>query len=134
MSETLFETERCSGYRETTIKTHLPSHLHSQPRDLWSAGRRERGGKEKAAEAEEEEEDMVGAAEEEDDDGVEEDPAVAMTVRMDRRAARRARRASAPAVTTSMPTTTFKPAPSQWSVEEVTAFIHTLPGKRQLVL
>uniref|UniRef100_A0A3Q0QUQ3 SAM domain-containing protein n=1 Tax=Amphilophus citrinellus TaxID=61819 RepID=A0A3Q0QUQ3_AMPCI len=51
-----------------------------------------------------------------------------MTVRVERRAARRARRASAPAVTTSTPTTTFKPAPSQWSVEEVTAFIHTLPG------
>uniref|UniRef100_A0A3B4A544 SAM domain-containing protein n=2 Tax=Periophthalmus magnuspinnatus TaxID=409849 RepID=A0A3B4A544_9GOBI len=33
------------------------------------------------------------------------------------------RRASAPAVTS-----TFRPAPSQWSVEEVTAFINTLPG------
>lgn len=112
---------------KTKIKTHLPSYLHSQPRDLWSAGRREKVGKEKAAAAEEE--DMLGAGEEEDDDGGEEDPAVAMTVRMDRRAVRRARRASAPAVTTSTPTTTFKPAPSQWSVEEVTAFIHTLPGK-----
>lgn len=103
------------------------------PRDLWSAGRREKKGKEKVAaaeEEEEEEEDMEGGGEEEeeDDDGGEEDPAVAMTARMDRRAARRARRASAPAVTTSTPTTTFKPAPSQWSVEEVTAFIHTLPG------
>ncbi|XP_053198055.1 polyhomeotic-like protein 2 isoform X2 [Scomber japonicus] len=100
------------------------------PRDLWSAGRREKKGKEKvtAAEEEDEEEDMEGGGEEEDDDGGEEDPAVAMTARMDRRAARRARRASAPAVTTSTPTTTFKPAPSQWSVEEVTAFIHTLPG------
>ncbi|XP_067343128.1 polyhomeotic-like protein 3 isoform X2 [Channa argus] len=98
------------------------------PRDLWSAGRRDKEGKERAAAAaEDEEEDMVAGGEE-DDDGAEEDPAVAMTVRMDRRAARRARRASAPAVTTSMPTTTFKPAPSQWSVEEVTAFIHTLPG------
>ncbi|XP_030612133.1 polyhomeotic-like protein 3 isoform X2 [Archocentrus centrarchus] len=103
------------------------------PRDLWSAGRREKDGKEKAAAAEEEEEDdMVGGGgreeEEEDDDRGEEDPSVAMTVRVERRAARRARRASAPAVTTSTPTTTFKPAPSQWSVEEVTAFIHTLPG------
>ncbi|XP_062297324.1 LOW QUALITY PROTEIN: polyhomeotic-like protein 3 [Scomber scombrus] len=100
------------------------------PRDLWSAGRREKKGKEKvtAAEEEDEEEDMEGGGEEEDDDGGEEDPAVAMTARMDRRAARRARRASAPAVTTSTPTTTFKPAPSQWSVEEVTSFIHTLPG------
>ncbi|XP_041817533.1 polyhomeotic-like protein 3 [Chelmon rostratus] len=101
------------------------------PRDLWSAGRREKEGKEKAAaeeEEEEEEEDMEGGGEEEDDDGEEEDPAVAMTARMERRAARRARRASAPALTTSTPTTTFKPAPSQWSVEEVTAFIHTLPG------
>ncbi|XP_070784170.1 polyhomeotic-like protein 3 [Enoplosus armatus] len=107
------------------------------PRDLWSAGRREKEGKEKVAAAEEEEEeeeedeeeeDMEGGGEEEDDDGGEEDPAVAMTARMERRAARRARRASAPALTTSTPTTTFKPAPSQWSVEEVTSFIHTLPG------
>ncbi|KAM7390051.1 hypothetical protein PAMA_008293 [Pampus argenteus] len=105
------------------------------PRDLWSAGRREKKGKEKVTAAEEEEEeeeeedeDMEEGGEEEDDDGGEEDPAVAMTARMDRRAARRARRASAPAVTTSTPTSTFKPAPSQWSVEEVTAFIHTLPG------
>ncbi|XP_029384929.1 polyhomeotic-like protein 3 isoform X1 [Echeneis naucrates] len=105
------------------------------PRDLWSAGRREKEGKETVAAAEEDEEDedededMVGGGEEEDDDdGGEEDPAVAMTTRMGHRAARRARRASAPAMTTSTPTTTFKPAPSQWSVEEVTAFIHTLPG------
>lgn len=99
------------------------------PREIWSAGRREKEGKERAAAAEEEEEDMEGVGGEEDDDGGEEDPAVAMTARMERRAARRARRASAPAMTTaSTPTTTFKPAPSQWTVEEVTAFIHTLPG------
>lgn len=99
-----------------------------QPRDLWSASRREKEGKEKAAAAEEE--DMVvGGEEEDDDDEGEGIPAAAMTVRMERRAARRARRASAPAVTTSTPTSTFKPAPSQWSVEEVTAFIHQLPGK-----
>lgn len=114
------------------------------PRDLWSAGRREKEGKEKPPAAEEEmeddeedeEEDMEAEAEEEADEeeedvGEEEDPAVAMTARMERRAARRARRASAPALTSSTPTTpttTFKPAPSQWSVEEVTAFIHTLPG------
>ncbi|KAM9839885.1 polyhomeotic-like protein 3 isoform 1-T1 [Aulostomus maculatus] len=107
------------------------------PRDLWSAGRREKEGKEKVMATEEEEEeeeeededeDMDGGGEEEDDDRGEEDPAVAMTARMDRRATRIMRTVSAPAVTTSTPTSTFKPAPSQWSVEEVTAFIHTLPG------
>ncbi|KAK5849815.1 hypothetical protein PBY51_014120 [Eleginops maclovinus] len=51
-----------------------------------------------------------------------------MTARMERRAARRARRASAPPLTTPTPTSTFRPPPAQWSVEEVTAFIHTLPG------
>ncbi|KAK5619145.1 hypothetical protein CRENBAI_025806 [Crenichthys baileyi] len=109
------------------------------PRDLWSAGRREKDGKEKPAAAVEhkdgeEDKDMRASphvfeeAEEDDDDGGEEDPAVAMAARMERRAARRARRASAPTFTASTPTTTFRPAPSQWSVEEVTAFIHTLPG------
>ncbi|XP_010764072.1 uncharacterized protein [Notothenia coriiceps] len=114
------------------------------PRDLWSAGRREKEGKEKATEAEEdeeeeeeeeeeggeEEEEMEGGGEEEEDDEGEEDPAVAMTARMERRAARRARRASAPPLTTPTPkpTSTFRPPPTQWSVEEVTAFIHTLPG------
>ncbi|MEQ2294092.1 hypothetical protein AMECASPLE_000305 [Ameca splendens] len=110
------------------------------PRDLWSAGRREKDGKEKPAAAAvehkdgEEDKDMRASphvfeeAEEDDDDGGEEDPAVAMAARMERRAARRARRASAPAFTASTPTTTFRPAPSQWSVEEVTAFIQTLPG------
>ncbi|XP_035981110.1 nascent polypeptide-associated complex subunit alpha, muscle-specific form-like isoform X2 [Fundulus heteroclitus] len=105
------------------------------PRDLWSAGRRDKDGKEKpAAEQKDEDEDVeasphvFGGAEEDDDDGGEEDPAVAMAARMERRAARRARRASAPAVSASTPTTTFRPAPSQWSVEEVTAFIHALPG------
>lgn len=106
------------------------------PRDLWSAGRREKDGKEKpAAEQKDEDDDDAGASpqlfgegEEDDGDGGEEDPAVAMAARMERRAARRARRASAPAVSASTPTTTFRPAPSQWSVEEVTAFIHTLPG------
>ncbi|XP_038153885.1 polyhomeotic-like protein 3 isoform X3 [Cyprinodon tularosa] len=111
------------------------------PRDLWSAGRREKDGKEKPAtaavvEQKDEEEDtdtqesphVFGEAEEDDDDGGEEDPAVAMVARMERRAARRARRASAPAVSASTHTTTLRPAPSQWSVEEVTAFIHTLPG------
>ncbi|XP_041823858.1 polyhomeotic-like protein 3 isoform X2 [Melanotaenia boesemani] len=109
------------------------------PRDLWSSSRREKEGKEKAASAveheeeeeEEEDEDVEGCREEEEDDREEEDHVVAMAARMEHRAARRARRASAPAVTTSTPltpTTTFKPAPSQWTVEEVTAFIHTLPG------
>lgn len=72
---------------------------------------------------------MEEGVEEEDDDSGEEDPAAAITARMERRVARRARRASAPTLTTSTPTTTFKPAPSQWSVEDVTAFIHTLPGE-----
>ncbi|XP_058484156.1 TRIO and F-actin-binding protein isoform X2 [Solea solea] len=99
------------------------------PRDLWSAGRREKEGKEKVAMPEEEEdEDMEGGGEEEDDDdrgGGDEDLSLAVAARMERRPPHRARRASAPAMTTS---TTFKPAPSQWSVEDVTAFIHTLPG------
>ncbi|XP_037550123.1 polyhomeotic-like protein 3 [Nematolebias whitei] len=105
------------------------------PRDLWSAGRRDKEGKERVAaveQREEEEELEGGGGEEDDDDGEEEeDPAVAMAARMERRATRRVRRASAPAVTSSAPatpTTTFRPAPSQWSVEEVTAFIHMLPG------
>ncbi|KAM4606050.1 polyhomeotic-like protein 3 isoform 1-T2 [Polymixia lowei] len=86
------------------------------PRDLWSAGRRDR--EEKGEEDEEEEEEEKGG----------EDPSIAVTTKMECRAARRARRASEPAVTTSTPTTTFKSGPAQWSVEEVTAFIHTLPG------
>uniref|UniRef100_A0A3P8S0N0 Polyhomeotic homolog 3 n=1 Tax=Amphiprion percula TaxID=161767 RepID=A0A3P8S0N0_AMPPE len=105
------------------------------PRDLWSAGRREKEGKDKPTatpeeedEEEEEEDKGRGGEEEEDNNGGEEDPAVAMAARMERRVARRARRASAPAVTTTTPTSTFKPAPSQWSVEEVSAFILTLPG------
>ncbi|XP_054606940.2 polyhomeotic-like protein 3 isoform X2 [Nothobranchius furzeri] len=102
------------------------------PRDLWSAGRREKEGKEKApapaVEQGEEEEELRGGGEEEEEDAEQEDPAVAMAARTERQAARRVRRASAPAVTTSTPTTTFRPAPSQWSVEEVASFIHTLPG------
>ncbi|KAM9332399.1 polyhomeotic-like protein 3 isoform 4-T4 [Pholidichthys leucotaenia] len=115
------------------------------PRDLWSAGRQEKEGKEKVTaeeedeedeeEEEEEEEDLAGGGgeeeeEDDEDDRGEGDPAVSVTTRSERRATRRARRrrASAPAVTTSTPTSTFTPAPSQWSVEEVTAFIHTLPG------
>lgn len=81
------------------------------------------------AAADEEEEDMEGGGEEDDEEEArEEDPAVAMTARMACRVTHRPRRASAPAVTMATPTTTFKPAPSLWSVEEVTAFIHTLPG------
>lgn len=81
-------------------------------------------------EEEEEEEDMEeGEEEEEDDDNDrEEDAAVAMTARMDHQPTERVRRASAPAMMASTPTSTFRPAPSQWSVEEVTAFITTLPG------
>ncbi|XP_075996382.1 polyhomeotic-like protein 3 [Genypterus blacodes] len=103
------------------------------PRDLWSAGRREKdGNKEKTTAAEEEEEEEEeedgeeDGGEEEDEDGGEGDPA-APTV-MERPAERRVRRASAPALSVATPTTTFKPRPSQWSVEEVSAFIHTLPG------
>lgn len=82
------------------------------------------------AAVEEEEEDMEeGEEEEEDDDNDrEEDGTVAMTARMDHQPTERVRRASAPAMTAATPTTTFRPAPSQWSVEEVTAFITTLPG------
>lgn len=107
-----------------------------QPRDLWSAGRREKEGKDKmAAVEEEEEEDMEeedmeeGDEEEDDDDDREEDGTVAMTARMDHQPTERVRRASAPAMIAPTPTTTFRPAPSQWSVEEVTAFITTLPGR-----
>ncbi|KAG7265283.1 hypothetical protein CRUP_005261 [Coryphaenoides rupestris] len=79
----------------------------------------------------EEEEDEEEDEEEEDDDEEEEkdDPSFsAPTKPTEGRAARRPRRASEPAVTTSTPTTTFKPRPAAWSVEDVTAFIHTLPG------
>lgn len=107
-----------------------------QPRDLWSAGRREKEGKDKMAaveeEEEEEEEDMEEGEEEEEEDDEndrEDDGTVAMTARMDHQPAERVRRASAPAMTAPTPTTTFRPAPSEWSVEEVTAFITTLPGR-----
>lgn len=109
-----------------------------QPRDLWSAGRREKEGRDKMAAVEEEEEeeaeeeeDMEEGDEEEDDDDNdrEEDGTVAMTARMDHQPTERVRRASAPAMIAPTPTTTFRPAPSQWSVEEVTAFITTLPGR-----
>lgn len=107
-----------------------------QPRDLWSAGRREKEGKDKMAAVEEEEdedEDMEEGDEEEeedeDDHDREEDGTVAVTARMDHQPAERVRRASAPAMIAPTPTTTFRPAPSQWSVEEVTAFITTLPGR-----
>ncbi|XP_019749433.1 polyhomeotic-like protein 3 isoform X2 [Hippocampus comes] len=107
------------------------------PRDLWSAGRRDKETKEDkkvvaTEEEEEEEEDMEAAGEEEDqeDEGTEE-PAVAVTTRMESPAAERARTSTTSAVamvTASTPTSTFKPEPSQWTVEDVTAFIHTLPG------
>ncbi|XP_053714680.1 polyhomeotic-like protein 3 isoform X2 [Synchiropus splendidus] len=89
------------------------------PRDLWSAGRREKEMKETVAE---EEEDVEGGEEENEEDVPDQ------TVTVTTRAEPRARRASAPAVTTTTPTSTFRPPPSQWSVEEVTAFICTLPG------
>ncbi|XP_028289785.1 polyhomeotic-like protein 3 isoform X1 [Gouania willdenowi] len=102
------------------------------PRDLWSAGRREKDGKEKSVaveeeEEEEEEEDADDGGEEEDEEE-EEEPPVTVTTRNEQRAAPRVRRASAPAVTVTTPTSTFRPTPNQWSVEDVSAFIHTLPG------
>ncbi|XP_061820974.1 uncharacterized protein [Nerophis lumbriciformis] len=108
------------------------------PRDLWSAGRREREDKEEkviAAQEEEQEEEeddeeeeqeeemeVGGEEEEEEDDEEEEEPPVAMTTRIENQGS--GRRSSA--VTT--PTSTFEPTPCQWSVEEVTNFIRTLPG------
>uniref|UniRef100_H3CES0 Polyhomeotic homolog 3 n=1 Tax=Tetraodon nigroviridis TaxID=99883 RepID=H3CES0_TETNG len=71
---------------------------------------------------------ISGAPGADDDHDGEEDGTVAMTARMDRQPAERVRRASAPAMMAATPTSTFRPAPSQWSVEEVTAFITTLPG------
>ncbi|KAK5878034.1 hypothetical protein CesoFtcFv8_025484 [Champsocephalus esox] len=70
------------------------------PRDLWSAGRREKEGKEKATED-------GAAGGKESEEGVRPPPLTTPT---------------------SKPTSTFRPRPTQWSVEEVTAFIHTLPG------
>ena len=79
------------------------------------------------AAVEEEEEEEEAAEEEDMEEGEEEEEerTVAVTARMEHQPAERVRRASAPAAT---PTSTFRPAPSQWSVEEVTAFITTLPG------
>ncbi|KAM9826854.1 LOW QUALITY PROTEIN: polyhomeotic-like protein 3 [Neosynchiropus ocellatus] len=104
------------------------------PRDLWSAGRREKAVKEteeeeeEQDEEEEEEEEEEGGEEGEDDDNGQEDGGEDQTVTVATRAEPRGRRPSAPAVTASTPTSTFRPPPSQWSVEEVTAFIYTLPG------
>uniref|UniRef100_A0A674DLJ5 Polyhomeotic-like protein 2 n=1 Tax=Salmo trutta TaxID=8032 RepID=A0A674DLJ5_SALTR len=59
----------------------------------------------------------------------EEGHAVPITTRLERRAARRARRASEPAMTPSNPiVTSTESTPAQWSVEQVWDFIHTLPG------
>ncbi|XP_061614437.1 polyhomeotic-like protein 3 isoform X2 [Phyllopteryx taeniolatus] len=98
------------------------------PRDLWSAGRREDDGKVEAAEQkeeeeeEEEEEDMEAGGEEEDQEDEEEGgPAVALTTGTESPA-------SVTMVTASTPTSTFKAEPSQWTVDDVTAFIHALPG------
>ncbi|XP_057679844.1 polyhomeotic-like protein 3 isoform X2 [Corythoichthys intestinalis] len=82
------------------------------PRDLWSAGRRENDEKAAAAAtAEPEEEDEVmeaaGVEEEEDDD----EPAITESP-----------------VTAATPTSTVQTEPSQWTVEQVTAFIQALPG------
>ncbi|XP_061522851.1 nascent polypeptide-associated complex subunit alpha, muscle-specific form-like isoform X3 [Phycodurus eques] len=98
------------------------------PRDLWSAGRREDDGKVEAAEqkeGEEEEEDMEAGGEEEDQEDEEEGgPAVALTTGTESPA-------SVTTVTASTPTSTFKAEPSQWTVDDVTAFIHALPGDRR---
>ncbi|XP_037135945.1 polyhomeotic-like protein 3 isoform X5 [Syngnathus acus] len=109
------------------------------PRDLWSAGRREKDAKEdkkvvvateeehRQEDEEEEEEDMEAAGEEEEqEDEGEEEPAAAVSTRMESPASERVR--MSPAATPTTPTSTFKPEPSQWTVEDVTAFIHTLPG------
>uniref|UniRef100_A0A674DMA9 Polyhomeotic-like protein 2 n=1 Tax=Salmo trutta TaxID=8032 RepID=A0A674DMA9_SALTR len=73
------------------------------PREIWSAHRRDYEG--------------------------EEGHAVPITTRLERRAARRARRASEPAMTPSNPiVTSTESTPAQWSVEQVWDFIHTLPG------
>ncbi|CAL8319264.1 unnamed protein product [Boreogadus saida] len=124
------------------------------PRDLWSTSRREKSERreeEKRRKAEEEEEEEQeeeqeeveeqdvdndneeDEEEEEEEDEEEEeerdDPSFSATTKPSEcRPARRPRRASEPAVTTATPTSTFKPRPSAWSVEDVTAFIHTLPG------
>ncbi|XP_061777374.1 polyhomeotic-like protein 2 isoform X2 [Nerophis ophidion] len=108
------------------------------PRDLWSAGRREREGKEEKViaaqeeeqdddeddEEEEQEEEMEvgGEEEEEEDDEEEEGPPVTMTTRIENQGS--GRRSSA----VITPTSTFEPTPCRWSVEEVTNFIRTLPG------
>ncbi|CAB1340963.1 unnamed protein product [Coregonus sp. 'balchen'] len=55
--------------------------------------------------------------------------AVPITTRLERRAARMARRASEPAMTPSnLTVTSTEPTPAQWSIEQVWDFIHTLPG------
>uniref|UniRef100_A0A8C7FT86 Mucin-2 n=1 Tax=Oncorhynchus kisutch TaxID=8019 RepID=A0A8C7FT86_ONCKI len=73
------------------------------PREIWSAHRR--------------------------DNEEEEGHAVPTTARLERRAARRARRASEPAMTPGNSTVTSSDSlPAQWSVEQVWDFIHTLPG------
>ncbi|XP_064870673.1 polyhomeotic-like protein 3 [Oncorhynchus nerka] len=73
------------------------------PREIWSAHRR--------------------------DNEEEEGYAVPTAARLERRAARRARRASEPAMTPGNSTVTSSDSlPAQWSVEQVWDFIHTLPG------
>ncbi|XP_052357520.1 bromodomain-containing protein 4-like isoform X2 [Oncorhynchus keta] len=73
------------------------------PREIWSAHRR--------------------------DNEEEEGHAVPTAARLERRVARRARRASEPAMTPGNSTVTSSDSlPAQWSVEQVWDFIHTLPG------
>ncbi|KAK6293053.1 hypothetical protein J4Q44_G00365540 [Coregonus suidteri] len=73
------------------------------PREIWSAHRHDYEGKEGHA--------------------------VPITTRLERRAARMARRASEPAMTPSnLTVTSTEPTPAQWSIEQVWDFIHTLPG------
>ncbi|XP_061660773.1 polyhomeotic-like protein 3 isoform X4 [Syngnathoides biaculeatus] len=81
------------------------------PRDLWSAGRREKDGEEEDKKEEEDEEDM----EAERDDEEEEGPA-AGTV------------SESGSATGTAPTSASKAEPSQWTVDDVTAFIRSLPG------
>ncbi|XP_045557999.1 zinc finger CCCH domain-containing protein 13 isoform X3 [Salmo salar] len=94
---------RLVSYNSDIAATFNKYHSVIQPREIWSAHRRDYEG--------------------------EEGHAVPITTRLERRAARRARRASEPAMTPSNPiVTSTEPTPAQWSVEQVWDFIHTLPG------
>ncbi|KAJ0059811.1 hypothetical protein NL108_013125, partial [Boleophthalmus pectinirostris] len=104
------------------------------PKDLWSAGRKEKEVKEKPPPAAaEEEEDMEVLMQKDKNAQISLEPKDHVVSHGNTQTdgvvqQRVQRRASAPAVTS-----TFRPAPSQWSVEEVTAFINTLPGETEII-